>query len=157
MAPHKQPKKTAAPVSTPLKRAAAQMSRSPKLELPVTPSPFSAASVTSTSRPCTVRPYQSPLVEDAPKEDEVAPEFKGALIALQLKADAYLNCCANDKDAGLAGDSKDTPLKGKEPRTPKSKDKKATTPVTRGGLVVCNLNDLRQALLHHAKTLAELD
>ncbi|ELR08783.1 hypothetical protein GMDG_08660, partial [Pseudogymnoascus destructans 20631-21] len=54
MAPCKQPKKTVAPVATPLKRSSAQMSGSPELESPATPTPF---------------------VEDAPEEEEVAAQL----------------------------------------------------------------------------------
>ncbi|ELR10486.1 hypothetical protein GMDG_08740 [Pseudogymnoascus destructans 20631-21] len=176
MAPRKQPKKTVAPVATPLKRSSAQMSGSPELESPATPTPFGPASVASTSRPRTVRPYRSPSVEDAPEEEEevaaqlaakemrtalgwklsacrpvpesvgplragsrdccvkcsvtyynypgqicwvpvgldkcgdclqgnhrcvpVGPDQKDALTALQLKADAYLNCCAVTRTLG---------------------------------------------------------
>ncbi|ELR10551.1 hypothetical protein GMDG_04825 [Pseudogymnoascus destructans 20631-21] len=259
MAPRKQPKKTVAPVATPLKRSSTQMSGSPELESPATPTPFGPASIASTSRPRTVRPYRSPSVEDAPEEEEVAaqlaakemrtalgwklsarrpvpesvgplragsrdccvkcsvtyynypgqicwdpvgldkcgdclqgnhrcvpvgPDQKDALTALQLKADAYLNCCADDEDAGLEDDSVatrealasllfaqrefTTADKGKEPRTPKVKNKgkraamsfheEPVAPLPEaGGPVVRNLNDPRQALLHHAETLAELD
>ncbi|ELR10220.1 hypothetical protein GMDG_08731, partial [Pseudogymnoascus destructans 20631-21] len=69
----------------------------------------------------------------------VGPDQKDALTALQLKADAYLNCCADDEDAGLEDDSVatrealasllfaqcefTTADQGKEPRTPKVKNK----------------------------------
>ncbi|OBT71600.1 hypothetical protein VF21_09535 [Pseudogymnoascus sp. 05NY08] len=185
------------------------MSRSPELELPVTPSPFGAASVASTSRPRTVRPYQSPSVKDAPEEDEVAAQLaaKEMRTALGWKVSARYpvpesasplragsrNCCVKSwisaatvskattstfqsllslRDAGLAGDSKDTcealatllstqrefttALKGKEPRTPKSKDKKAATPVTRG--LITKTKALRAAAAaFYAATNAALD
>jgi hypothetical protein len=99
------------------------------------------------------------------------------LEALQLAADALLNCWADDEDAGLAADSEATvqaisalhaaqrvysnATKAKDAPTPKKK-KGAAKPAKDKGVarpsevVARNADDPRQALLHHAKSLVEL-
>ncbi|ELR10619.1 hypothetical protein GMDG_04888 [Pseudogymnoascus destructans 20631-21] len=60
--------KAAAPAATPRKRPATQMSGSPELQAPATPTPSGGASATSQAR--TVRPYRSPEVEVEDEAEE---------------------------------------------------------------------------------------
>lgn len=98
------------------------------------------------------------------------------LEALQLAADALLNCWADDEDANLNADSAATTqaiadlreaqrrysnaVTGKEPAAKKKKD--AAKPAKDKGVagpskaVARNVDDPRQALLHHAESLVEL-
>ncbi|OAF60701.1 hypothetical protein VC83_03634 [Pseudogymnoascus destructans] len=64
-----------APVTTPRKRPAAQMSSSPESQAPAMPVPSVVASSTSRSR--TVHPYHSPEVEDEAEdlEGSVVPDL----------------------------------------------------------------------------------
>ncbi|OBT70569.1 hypothetical protein VF21_10435 [Pseudogymnoascus sp. 05NY08] len=114
-----------------------------------------------------------------------AAQFGAELEPLQLAADALLNCWADDEDANLAADSDATvqaisalhaaqrvysyATKAKEATTPK---KKGAAKVAKGkgvagpaeveeaagpsGVVSRNVDDPRQALLHHVESLAEL-
>ncbi|OBT62630.1 hypothetical protein VE03_08512 [Pseudogymnoascus sp. 23342-1-I1] len=73
MATRKQPKKQPiAPVVTPRKRGAAQMSGSP--ESTATPTPRGSV---APARPRAIRPYRSPSMEGSPEEPEFTTAIKG--------------------------------------------------------------------------------
>ncbi|ELR05861.1 hypothetical protein GMDG_07634 [Pseudogymnoascus destructans 20631-21] len=65
MAPHKKVPTAPVPAVTTRKRTAAQMLGSPRSKALVTPTPSRSV---SSQRPCAIRPYRSPTVEDGPEE-----------------------------------------------------------------------------------------
>ncbi|OBT82758.1 hypothetical protein VE02_09922 [Pseudogymnoascus sp. 03VT05] len=151
---------------------------------PATPTPSSVASSTLLSR--TVRLYRSPLVEDeakdvvvpkpeTPKDNrtvlgwKVAARYRVPKSAGRLCASPrvccvkcahtyfnFLGSCPCAYSSAVTGKVAATKKKRASAATPSVAAPSITRPSVACKVVVRNIDDPRQALLHHAETLAEL-